>query len=67
LQVVGRIFTADYEKQGQDLATGINVDSDIFSPHYSFRLEFRDQAFSPTATLLLKVLLFFTFLYCSSI
>jgi hypothetical protein len=40
---------------GQDFATGIVLDSDMFSPAYGFRLEFRDVPLAPTATLLVKV------------
>lgn len=53
--MVGRIFNSDYEKQGQDLSTNIELDSDIYSPVFNFRLEFRDLIFSPTSTLLIKL------------
>ena len=54
-RVVGRIFGCNYEKEGHDIATSIELDSNIFEPEYNFRLEFRDVPFSPQATLLVKI------------
>ena len=53
--VPGRIFGADFEKEGHDITSSIDLNSDIFNPTYNFRLEFRDVQFSKQATLLVKI------------
>ena len=54
-KVVGRIFSHHFDKEGHDIATGLDLNSDIFNPEYNFRLEFRDVQFTPQATLLVKI------------
>lgn len=44
-----------YAKQGQDISSSIELDSDILNPEYALRMEFRRGDFSPTSTLLLKI------------
>ena len=38
-QVVGRVFSQHFEKQGQDIASSIDLDSDIYNPTYALRLQ----------------------------
>ncbi|XP_075250609.1 uncharacterized protein LOC142342860 isoform X2 [Convolutriloba macropyga] len=56
-RVTGRIFDHRYSDKvvAQSISTGINLDSDIYNPDYNFRVEFRDIAFPPSSTLLVKL------------
>ncbi|TFK01730.1 secreted tolloid-like protein [Platysternon megacephalum] len=54
-RVTGRIFDSSYHQIGPDISTGIDLSSNIFQPLYNYRVEIRDPAVPPSATLLLKV------------
>ena len=49
------MFSSDYEKQGQDISSSIDLDSDMFNPVYALRLQYRDPVL-PSSVLLVKVL-----------
>ena len=51
---MGRVFSCMYEKQGQDIASQIDLDSDIYNPVYGLRVPFRDPL-APSSVLLVKV------------
>lgn len=53
--MVGRVFSADKQKQGPDISSSLDLDSDIYNPRYGLRMEFRDPVFTQTSTLLLKI------------
>ncbi|XP_039591041.1 uncharacterized protein LOC120514622 isoform X1 [Polypterus senegalus] len=54
-RVTGRIFDRNYNQFGPDISTGIDLNSNIFEPHYNERVELRHPALPPSSTLLLKV------------
>ncbi|KAJ7332818.1 hypothetical protein JRQ81_014998 [Phrynocephalus forsythii] len=54
-RVAARIFTSTYKQIGPDIFTGIDLNSSIFDPIYSYSVEIREPAITPCATLLLKV------------
>ncbi|XP_077307231.1 uncharacterized protein LOC143927155 [Lithobates pipiens] len=54
-RVTGRIFDKNYDQIGPDISTGIDLNSDIFHPHYNYSLQINSPNVPPTSTLLLKV------------
>eukprot|EP00911_Craspedida_sp_UC1_P000582 UC1_evm3s445 len=54
-KVVGRIFSSSYEKQGADISTSLELDSDPQCPEYGLRTELRRGTMASTSTLLVKV------------
>ncbi|KAM4642200.1 coiled-coil domain-containing protein 17 [Discoglossus pictus] len=54
-RVTGRIFDKTYDQIGPDIATGIDINSDIFHPIYNYSVQIRVPNIPPTATLLLKL------------
>ncbi|XP_043555057.1 uncharacterized protein LOC122554308 [Chiloscyllium plagiosum] len=54
-RVTGRIFDRNYNQIGPDIATKIDLNSNIFRPFYNYHVEIRNPQISPSATLLLKV------------
>ena len=53
--MVGRIFNATKQKQGPDISSGLDLDSDICNPRYNLRLEMRDPCFTQSSLVLLKI------------
>ncbi|XP_033737089.1 uncharacterized protein LOC117325189 isoform X5 [Pecten maximus] len=54
-KVAGRLLDRKYEVHGRDISTTVKLDSDIHSPVYEDKTEFRESNIPPSATLLLKI------------
>ncbi|XP_069128656.1 uncharacterized protein [Argopecten irradians] len=54
-KVAGRLLDRKYEVHGRDISTTVKLDSDIHSPVYEDKTEFRESNIPPSSTLLLKI------------
>lgn len=54
-RVVGRVYDQSHQQIGQDMTTNIDLDSDLRSPSYSFRLPLGEERLPPTAVMLVGV------------
>ena len=54
-KVAARVVDKNYEKIGNDINTGVKLNSNIYSPVYEHRTEVRQENVPHSATLYLKV------------
>eukprot|EP01135_Chromosphaera_perkinsii_P002015 Nk52_evm62s215 gene=Nk52_evmTU62s215 len=54
-KVSARILDSDFNKYGEDMQADIELDSNIYFPHYSYRYELRDTNLPSTALIMIKI------------